>query len=391
MNRNYFLPLLLSILLFQFIPLVLATPNNGVSLTTDLRKIEVSKDQSIHLDIYLNNNGEKGELVNIIVKKPLGWEVSLKSHGYVVKSIYLDPKEKELLVFDASPKLVEENQTYTFKIEALNKEGLVEDILEIQAIVTSKTVGSTGISLSTPYPSIEGPSGRDFEFTVTVKNGEDTERVIDFSAYCPPQWLVTFKPRFETKQVRSLYFKTGETKTLTVTVSPPPKVKPGTYNVKVVASSGPLTRELNINVTITGTYKLKLTTSNGLLSMDAVQGEESYLTLQVNNTGTGTLKNIHFTSEKPVGWDVKFEPNEIPSLPPEGSREVRVTVKPPSDAIPGDYLLTLTASSETYSLSDSVEIRVTVLKSLIWGAVGVGVIIATILALLAIFWRLGRR
>ncbi len=391
MRKKCLFLLVVCLLVFQLAFETFAAPNGKVNLTTNFRRIEVGKDQSIRLDIYINNTGREERVIDLVIEKPNGWEAVLRSGGYVVKSIYLGPRERRYLTLEATPKSVRENQTYTFKIKAVDEHGYVVDTLSIQVVVTGKSVAFTGISLSTPYPSIEGPSGRDFEFTVTVKNGEDAERVIDFSALHPPQWLVTFKPRYEEKQIRSLSFKEGETKTISVTVSPPPNVQPGTYGVTVAASSGPLRKEIKLNVTITGTYSLELATSNDLLNINAVQGEEAYITLIVKNTGTGTLEKIHFSSDKPVGWDVRFEPGEISAVPAGDSREVRVTVKPPSDAIPGDYLVTLRSTARPYGSTDSLEIRVTVLRSVAWGLIGAAIIIVTVLALFFIFWRLGRR
>ena len=46
-------------------------------------------------------------------------------------------------------------------------------------------------------------------------------------------------------------------------------------------------------------------------------------------------------SDKPDGWDIKFDTSNIPQLAASSFREVRATITAPSDAIPGDYAITI--------------------------------------------------
>jgi uncharacterized membrane protein len=248
-----------------------------------------------------------------------------------------------------------------------------------------------GISLSTPYPSVDTPSGTDNEFKVDVKNIGGEDRVIDFYALHPQGWGVTFKPRYEDKLIRSLDFKADESKSLTVTVTPPPNVEPGVFSIFVVAESGDFSEQLELKLNIVGTYALELSTPDGLLSFDAVQGREAPVTLSLFNSGTADLENVRFSSSKPVGWEVVFKPDGIPSVGPDTAREVSVSVKPPSDAIPGDYTVTLRATADPYQTGDRLNFRVTVRGSMSWGIVGAGIIAVVAVGLIGMFWWLGRR
>ena len=51
----------------------------------------------------------------------------------------------------------------------------------------------------------------------------------------------------------------------------------------------------------------------------------------VRNGGTRRLDNIKLTTEKPLGWDTRIEPDVISSLEPEKELTVKVTIIPPSD------------------------------------------------------------
>jgi Predicted membrane protein len=64
-------------------------------------------------------------------------------------------------------------------------------------------------------------------------------------------------------------------------------------------------------------------------------------------------------------------------------------VTPSSDAIAGDYVTTFTATAPVATAS--ADIRVTIETSLLWGAVGIGLIAVVLIGLWVIFRRFGRR
>lgn len=367
-----------------------AAPSRRVKLITPFPRFEISGGQKVKLELKIINEGDNGEVLDLMILGPKGWETALKSRSYVVKSIYLDENESRFIDFEAIPPPEEKAGTYTFVIKALSRDEIVEASLNIQVDI-AEAVAPPGISLSTPYPSVEGPAGLDYEFRVTVWNRGREDRVVYFSAFHPQDWRVNFAPRYEDRLIRSLDFGADESKVLMVTVSLLPDVEPGSYNVTVVAASELLREKLSFILNIIGTYQLELSTPEGLLSIDAMQGMDTPVTLILYNSGTAPLENVHFSSSKPKGWDVNFEPNEVSSVGSASSWEIRATIKPPSDAIPGDYVVMLTAIAEPYLTSDALNFRVTVRGSVAWGLVGAGLIAVLAVALIGIFWRLGRR
>ena len=64
---------------------------------------------------------------------------------------------------------------------------------------------------------------------------------------------------------------------------------------------------------------------------------------------------------------------------------------PSSDAIAGDYVATFTATAPSNLASANASIRVTVETSLLWGAVGVVLIVIVLVGLWLTFRRFGRR
>ncbi|MFP5488532.1 MAG: NEW3 domain-containing protein, partial [Acidimicrobiia bacterium] len=89
------------------------------------------------------------------------------------------------------------------------------------------------------------------------------------------------------------------------------------------------------------------------------------------------------------GWDVSFEPQEIENVQPGETAQVTAIVQPSSDAVAGDYAMTVRASSG--SLSSNIDLRYTLEGSRTLGFVAIGVIVAAFLALAGVFVKFGRR
>ena len=59
---------------------------------------------------------------------------------------------------------------------------------------------------------------------------------------------------------------------------------------------------------------MELTTPRGLLSADVTAGDTKRIELEIKNTGSSLLKDIQLSANKPVDWDVTFEPSKIEML-----------------------------------------------------------------------------
>src|SRR3546814_19082458 len=84
--------------------------------------------------------------------------------------------------------------------------------------------------------------------------------------------------------------------------------------VKAVTSS--TSADLALEVVITGSYDLQLTTPTGLLSAGITAGDDEKVELSVKNTGSSTLKGVELTASMHVTWQVTFEPKTIAQLQP---------------------------------------------------------------------------
>ena len=185
--------------------------------------------------------------------------------------------------------------------------------------------------------------------------------------------------------------ESGESQGLTVSVAPPETVAAGEYKISCTAVSAEETLNLDLTVTITGTYAVTLTTPDGRLSFDAHANRESDVTLQIQNTGNVDLDNVSLNAAAPSGWTVTYnvENNVIDSIPAGTTTEVIAHVKPGSDAITGDYVTSFTVSNS--QVSGKADFRVSVKTSTMWGIVAVLLILCTAGGLGYVFKKYGRR
>ncbi|MBA7652387.1 hypothetical protein ES703_60221 [subsurface metagenome] len=250
------------------------------------------------------------------------------------------------------------------------------------------------IEFSCKFPTLEGVAGDIFEFEVNITPSTDEYAVkYDFNVTAPPGWEAGVWGAYPKKRVSSIDFR-GErvhSETIEVRAVPLPgeRPEPGDYVITLEVESGDIKASLDLTAVVTYRYEFGMYTETGRLNAQVKAGEDNHISILLINTGTGAIEDLALSSDKPEGWSVTFNPEKIDSLEPGLRREVDVVIKPPKKAIAGDYLTTLKAGSERGF--DSLELRVTVLTSTLWGWAGIGIAAGVITGLVVLFRRLGRR
>jgi uncharacterized membrane protein len=157
----------------------------------------------------------------------------------------------------------------------------------------------------------------------------------------------------------------------------------------VTARGGGVDAETTLQVQITGSFSMELTTPDQRLNADVTAGSSSQFPLVVLNTGSGDLANVALTATAPSGWEVTFDSETITTIPAGDFAQVTATITPSTEAIAGDYSISFRANSD--EANASMDVRSTVSPSAFGGLVGMGLIVLTIAALAWVFRRFGRR
>ena len=186
----------------------------------------------------------------------------------------------------------------------------------------------------------------------------------------------------------------GDSEDFKVDVFPALYALPGTYNITVKVTSGEVEGTTDITVTIMEeevelTQEIEILSLTGRVDTEAIAGKETHFSILLTNRGSGKTEAINFYASKPEEWSVTFVPQRVPIMQPGESREIDIFITPTSKAIAGDYSLTLRANA--LGVADTMDLRVAVGNSTIWGWLGLIIVLLVITGMVTLFWRLGRR
>ncbi|KHG66218.1 ABC transporter substrate-binding protein [Thermus sp. 2.9] len=367
--------------------LALAQGFRGLSLGTPYPEMGVQPGESVNLTLTLKNHGLPPGVVRLsLAEVPQGWQASLIGGGRLVRAVYLAPDGEATLTLRLQPPKEVKAGTYRFLVRA---EGLGQTASLPIALVVGQGLPQR-LSLEAELPVLKGPPTSSFRYRVTLKNESDRDLLVSLEYEAPKGFQVTFTPAFASQQVTSLPIKAGESKDLDVEVSLPKDTKADTYGLTLRAVAGEAKAELALTLEVTGRPEVRFTTKEGRLSGQVVAGRENPVKLLVKNEGSAPAKNLSFSAMEPSGWEVKFEPDKLEALNPGQEQEVTARIKPTPKAVTGDYMVTLSLSGDE-GVSASLDYRATVVRSSLWGLVGVGIMAVALLVLGFAVNRFGRR
>lgn len=208
-----------------------------------------------------------------------------------------------------------------------------------------------GLWISTPYPSVGVAANESVELDLTLRNaGMPPQRVTLAAAGLPEQWNVLFLG--DGRPVDSAFLAPDSSVDVTLRVSPPQDVKPGSYEFQVAATADDgskfdLPIELNIGQSLPA--RLALATE-----LPALRGSPtstfSYDVTLINESGRETVARLDAAA--PPGFRVTFKEGygsqELTSIPvkPGEKRNLKVSVDPGQDVQAGVYKVGIQASTD---------------------------------------------
>jgi len=367
-------------------------PDRGIGVYTEYSGVVVPIGESVRMDLTVENKGKQDEVVSLkLATVPKGWKASLKGGSFTVTGVAIPDGKTRNLAFTAEPDKGLAAGTYEFLIEAVTLDGKLTATHAIAVTTRDRSrMGAEEIQITTSYPVLRGQTDATFEFSLDVANKSEADRTVNLAAQAPEKWEVNFKPGYEQKQISSLRIRGSGNQTVAVSVTPPKDAAAGEYPVLVRITSGESKAEAKLMVVLTGIYKLDAATPSGILSVEAVTGKPTTVSLLVKNTGSAVNRNVNLSSFKPENWKVEFKPEKIEALEAGQLKQIEATITPAATALVGDYSVGLMVDGEKSS-SKTVEMRVTVKAPTAWGWIGVGLIALVIGGMGGLFAWLGRR
>ena len=372
------LSLLLGILWFNNFAI---QPDEGVSLYTPYTKISVPPGESVDYSIDVINKGKEIKNVDISVAgMPGGWNYVMKSGGWTIRQLSILPGERKSLSLKVEIPLKVNKGNYQFK-------GIAGGFDSLPLVVNISEQGTFKTEFTTGQSNMEGYSNSNFTFSAVLKNRTADKQLYALMADAPRGWNVTFKAG--NQQVTSVNSEANATTPVIIEVKPPEKVESGKYKIPVSATTSSSSASLEFEVVIRGSYLLELTTPTGLLSTAITAGEVKKVELILKNTGSSELKDVKFEATAPANWEVTFDPRKVDEL--QSGKEARVvaSIKADKKAIPGDYATNLEA--RTPEISSKISFRISVETPVLWGWIGVLIILVALGSVYYLFRKYGRR
>ncbi|WP_320128193.1 NEW3 domain-containing protein [uncultured Sphaerochaeta sp.] len=378
----------LAIVLLGLTPLVAATTYEGLSVATSYPSLNVSNTDMIVFDLTVKNYNLAPQRVNLSVAGlPTGWEYQFVGGGGLINAVFAEPDKAATVQLWVVPTKTTTASAHDFTVVAKGEDNAS---FSLPLTVTMGQKLPQRLALDTELPTIEGAADSDFAFEVTLHNNSAAETLVDLAAKLPDGFTAKFAEQYASKNENTLSIAAGAAKTLKVTVTPPQGLAEGTYPVTVIAKAASASANVSVNLQVQGQARLSLTGEGGLLSGNAVAGKERVVTLELKNSGTADAKDIKLSAYSPTNWNVTFSPEKVDVVAAGKTQTVKATLKPSSQAITGDYSVTLKADS-TNSGNISTQYRVTVKTSSLWGIVSILIIAAAAVILVFAIKKFGRR
>jgi uncharacterized membrane protein len=351
-----------------------------VSLYTPYARVAVPPGKTLKYTIEAKNNGSVRQTVTLAVRGlPGDWNWDMKVDGWDVKQLSLLPKGKKKISLEVNVPYRVKKGTFRFRV--------VAGSYALPLYIDVAKEGKYKTEFTTRQDNMQGTSRSSYVFNAELKNVTGEKQRYSLQAAPPRGWRVIFKPNY--RQATSIEVEPTKKVSVTIEVKPPQEVKAGVYKIPVRAVSGNTSATLTLQVEITGTFELELTTPTGLVSGHITAGSEKELKLLVRNTGSAALEDIRFRSTQPSKWEVSFEPKNIPSLEAGRSATVTAKIKAYRKAVAGDYLINLTAY--TPESTSRLAYRITVRMPMLMGWLGLLIIFVALGSVWYLINKYGRR
>ncbi len=358
----------------------------GFFVTTPTPEFTASQDQTITVPLTLTNIGLPPQRAQFSVEGlPEDWAWSLRSGATEVSAAIVGPDTTETLNLEIEPSGAAGLSSYSFELVAQHG----GETTSLPLTVSLAEVEAGGVELEVELPALRGTPNSTFTYRMDLTNNSGEDALFNLAAQTPPGFSVTFKRGFGSEQITGIPVAARSSERVTLEVRPGAGTPAGEYPIVVGVTSGELSATAELRADVTGTPTVRIVGPNERLSGTATAGLATNFPFIIGNTGSAPAEELRLSGSGPSGWTVEVTPENLAALEAGATQEFDVAITPSEQTIAGDYMVTVRASGG--GISESVQFRVTVQTSTIWGIVGIAVIAIAVLVLVLAVLRYGRR
>jgi uncharacterized membrane protein len=360
--------------------------SDEIKLKTTYLSISDELGSKVSLPLSVTNLGEVDKQVTLEADVPNSWSISFKASSNMdVKTLLMESGSTEQLTMELEAPDSATVGNYKVIVKALDVNGALLDTLSVDI---NLRVGTSDIEVISSFSEVSVKAGESITFPLAIWNKGDADSLTLLTVpVLPENWDASFIS--DDLAISSIRIPSGESESIQLVVNPPNSVVSGTYNlVAVIESADGVQHQTNFTITVLGSYQLAMDLST-LYTSGTIGGTISY-TAKVTNQGETAITTLYMQAETPSGWDATITPTQVDTLSPRSSTTFTVTVSIPSNAVAGDYLVTMQALSDQLS-SDSSDVRITAQASNTWGYVGIFIALLAVIGAVLLFRRFKRR
>lgn len=284
----------------------------------------------------------------------------------------------------------EVDENFSFTIKDLD---LVEEYIELEVTTSKNAFASSKLSSDLPQRILISQDGSE-TVSVQVENTGVVNQTFNLSSKGSPGISTGFS--YQRFNVSNIFVPAGEEKTIETIIDAAEDADIGLQNLTIVADSGQTRAEERLLLSIVEKQESEEEISR--LSLDLAEqykrtnpGKELTVPVTVRNSGRTTLENVNITVEGPDGWESTIRPSEISSMEQYRSSRATVSISPPANVEPGDYFVDISASSDQVGVEEPSQLRVNISEKSGLRYVGVGLMVFSLLTLVLVYRRFGRR
>jgi len=346
---------------------------------------QATPGSTVAFDLAIKNVLTKRFTGLVSVVLPAGWTGSIVGEdGSGLYGISLDPGESVNAKVEAD--IPADEALGDREIAVYVEAGDFESSLQLGVVVVR---GAPQPKLSTDTPYVDAYAGRTAGYSIDVENAGNAEGIVSINVTgLPAGYSWTIKDSAG-NVLSKLYLKSGDSKTLSLTISVPPLAEPDIKSFTLEASVGEAVSRLSLGLGILGYYSISYVTQDFYLESTA--GASGVFQVVVKNTGYSSLSNVELgTADVPSQFSVGVEPSVVLLLKPQESATFTLTVTTDADINAGDYYITLNVTADQSEIS-ARSLHVYVKQSGEVAYIGAGIAIALAAALYLIYRKYGRR
>jgi uncharacterized membrane protein len=218
-------------------------------------------------------------------------------------------------------------------------------------------VESPELEITSKYPSQTVALGATTTYPITLTNPGAKQLVYLKAEGFPSGWTVAFMTSAGV-QINSILVDSDSSEELNVEVTPALDSSNAAYEITVVAYSDYTSGKIVLDANIGGSYGLTMSVNSLYFETNAGTTTTDVVTL--TNNGYSTLNNLELSITAPSSdWNVTVSPIRVTTLDADAKTTFKLTITPPDDASPQDYLIYVTATSNEVETAQQ-SIRVTI-------------------------------